>query len=90
MAGTMIVLEQILSAETVEQLRAEAERQHLPLTDLVREAIEEYLADDVEDTPDDKIEADFRAGWHEAMTGQTIPADEALAAIRKEMRENGL
>jgi hypothetical protein len=65
MAGTTIVLEQILSAETVEQLRAEAERQHLPLTDLVREALEEYLADDleIEDAPDDKIQADFRAGW---------------------------
>lgn len=83
-----IELERILSPEMYKRLQAEAERQQTELSDLVREAIEEYLEDEFEDTPDEKIEADFRQGWHEAMTAQTIPAREALAAIRKAHQQN--
>jgi predicted DNA-binding protein len=79
---TTIELEHILSPEIYKRLQAEAERQQAELSDLVREAIEEYLEDEFEDTPDEKIEADFQQGWYEAMTGQTVPAREALAAIR--------
>jgi Protein of unknown function (DUF3467) len=54
------------------------------------EAIEATLEelDDPDDFIDDPeeaaidLEANFREAWHEAMTGQEIPADEALAAIR--------
>lgn len=38
--------------------------------------------EDDELTKEELLE-NFRQGWHEAMTGQTIPAREALAAIRK-------
>ena len=40
--------------------------------------------DDEEDelTQEDLLEG-FRQGWHEALTGQTIPAHEVLAALRK-------
>ncbi len=80
--STIIQLERILPADLYERLNAEAERQNLPIENVVREAIAEYLADELEDTPDAAIEAAFRQGWREAMTGQTIPAREALAALR--------
>jgi predicted DNA-binding protein len=88
---TSIELQQILPPEVYERLQAEANRQQAALTDVVRAAIEAYLedqAEELEDTPDEKIEADFRQAWHEAMTGQTIPAREALAAIRKAIRKH--
>jgi predicted transcriptional regulator len=82
---TTIELTNLLSPETLERLQAEAERQHIPLPDLVRAAIEDYLdiddEEDYEDTPIEEIEAGFLQGWHEAMTGQTIPGREALAAL---------
>jgi len=90
-AHTTIELEQILPPEVYERLQAEANRLQASLGDVVREAIEEYLdlSDEAEyeDTPDEKIIADFRQGWHEAMTGQTIPADEAMALIRKQIAD---
>ncbi|GIK66108.1 MAG: hypothetical protein BroJett018_39020 [Chloroflexota bacterium] len=79
--STTIELERILPADIYQRLSAEAERQNLPIETVVRAAITEYLADDLEDTPDDYIEAAFRQGWREAMTGKTIPAREALAAL---------
>lgn len=87
---TTIELEQILPPEVYERLQAEATRLQASLSEVMREAIEEYLDmpdDDYEDTPDEKILADFRQGWHEAMTGQTIPADEAMAQIRKQIAD---
>lgn len=79
-----VELRRILSPEVYERLQAEAERKQADMNDLIREAVEEYLDFmDEEDTPDEKIEADLKQAWHEAMTGQTIPADEALAAIRQ-------
>jgi hypothetical protein len=81
-----IELAHILSPEMYERLQIEAERQQTDVTDLVREVIEAYLEnldEEIEDTPDEKIEADFKQAWHEAMTGQVIPAREALDAIRK-------
>lgn len=78
-------LTRILPPDVYQRFQAEVERQQTTLDNLVREAIEEYLAhldDEFEDTPDDYIEAAFRQGWHEAMTGQTVPAREALAALR--------
>lgn len=80
--STIIELDRILPAELYQRLSEEAERQNLPIENVVREAIVEYLAEDFEDTPDDTIEAAFRQGWREAMTGKTIPAREALAALR--------
>ncbi|MBC7872103.1 MAG: hypothetical protein H7Y09_14750 [Chitinophagaceae bacterium] len=39
----------------------------------------------IEDTPNEKILADIREGFYEALTGQTIPADEALAKLREKL-----
>ncbi len=77
-----------LSPEIHERLQAEANRQQTVLTDLLQEVIEDYLTnslEEVEDTPNEKILADIREGWQEAMTGQTVPADKALAALRKKL-----
>ncbi|MCA0456869.1 MAG: ribbon-helix-helix protein, CopG family [Chloroflexi bacterium] len=88
---TTIELEQILPPEVYERLQAEATRLQASLSDVVREAIEEYLDipddEDYEDTPDEQIIADIRQGLHEALTGQTIPADEAMALIRKQIAD---
>jgi predicted transcriptional regulator len=88
---TTIELEQILPPELYEQLQAEAQRQQVSLSEVVREAIEDYLMvedEEYEDTPDEKILADFRQGWHEAMTGQVIPADEAMELLRKRLADD--
>jgi hypothetical protein len=42
-------------------------------------------ADDFIDDPEEEgvdLEEKFRQAWHQAMTGQTIPADEAMAQLR--------
>lgn len=92
MTDALTALQQILTNDTVERLQAESVRLQIPLNTLVQEAVEEYLdllEETPEDTPDEKIIADFKQAWHEAMTGQTVPAREALAAIRKANREHG-
>lgn len=91
---TTIELKQLLSDSDMTRLLTEASRQQLPLANLVREAIAAYLddieeeSDEIEDTPDEEILADFRQAWHEAMTGQTRPAREVLAEIREELGLN--
>jgi len=80
-----IELNGLHSVKSMERLQAEAERQHLPLPELVREAIEDYLDDldtDYEDTPDEKIISDFTQAWDDAMKGRTRPARDVLADIR--------
>lgn len=76
----------------IRRLEAEAKRQALSVDALINEAIEIYLDEleddddeEYEDTPDEEILADFRQAWHEAMTGDVIPADEALAELRKKL-----
>lgn len=83
---TTIDLKQLLSAETLQRLRAESSEQHVPLGQLVRDAIEDYL---MEDTPDEKIIADFKEAWHEAMTGQVYPIEDLLSRLREEDEANG-
>lgn len=89
--GTLTIeLESVLSAETLERLQSEAANQGAELSAIVREAIETYLEDleadeEFEDTPDEKIVEDFRQAWHEAMTGQTRPAREALDEIHRSL-----
>ena len=72
--------------ELFERLQAEAERQQLSVSALVREAITDYLEgfeDLPEETPDEDIEAGFLRGWHDVMTGRTRPARDVLKEIRK-------
>jgi predicted transcriptional regulator len=90
-AHTTIELEQILPPEVYERLQAEANRLQSSLSDVVREAIEEYLdisdEEEYEDTPDEKIIADIREGLRQALNGEGVPADEALAALRKKLAD---
>lgn len=90
-AHTTIELEQILAPEVYERLQAEADRLQASLGDVVREAIEEYLdiSDEVEleDTPDEKIIADIREGLRQALNGEGVPADEALASLREKLAD---
>ena len=80
---TTIELNGLLSDESIKRLQAEAQRQHLPLPELVREAIEGYLDElDYEDTPDEKILSDFTQAWDDAMKGKTRPVSEVMAEIR--------
>lgn len=90
--STTIELGQLLSPQLLARLREEAEYQQSALGDLVRKAIEDYIAaldDDaeIEDTPDEEILASFKQAWHEAMTGQTRPVREMLEEIRRELGE---
>jgi len=86
---TIIELSGLLSDESIKRLQAEAQRQHLPLPELVRDAIEEYLDDlEYEDTPDEKILSDFTQAWDDAMKGKTRPAREVLAEIRKSIKSD--
>ncbi|MBZ0321368.1 MAG: hypothetical protein K8L91_33460 [Anaerolineae bacterium] len=93
MTDTAFDLAQLLSTETLQRLREESAHLQRPLTDLVRDALEgyvEHLEEPLEDTPDEKIIADFKEAWHQAMTKQVIPAREALAAIRNDDEDAGI
>lgn len=84
-----INLAELLTPDVYVLLHNAAQEQGAGVRDLVRAAIEDFVAalDDedatFEETPDEEILADFKQAWHEAMTGQTLPADEALAMLRK-------
>ncbi len=85
---SLIDLDQILPAELMEKLHDEARRYQRELSDIVREAIEEYYyeeEEELEDTPDEEVLEGFRRGWHDAMTGNTIPADVALKRLREKL-----
>ena len=60
------------------------------ICDWLRRPIEEYLTTDdeeYEDTPDEQIIADIREGLREALNGKAIPADEAMALLRKQIAD---
>ncbi|MBZ0321374.1 MAG: hypothetical protein K8L91_33490 [Anaerolineae bacterium] len=84
-----IDLTQLLPPETLKRLQAESSQQHVSLSQLVRDAIEVYLDEPLEDTPDEKIIADFKEAWHQAMTGQVYPIDDLLSRLREEDEANG-
>jgi predicted transcriptional regulator len=42
---------------------------------------------DYEDTPDEKIVADIQEGLRQVLDGEGIPAEEAMALIRKQIAE---
>lgn len=84
-----IDLEALLPPDVFARLTAAAEHEGLALGDLVRAALVDYVSafdddhEDIADTPDEEILADFREAWHDAMTGNTVPAEEALVMLRK-------
>lgn len=72
-----------LSEELVERLEAEAKHQNLGLSQVVEEALEQYL--DIEDTPDEEILEGLRQAVRDVRAGRTYPARQALEEIRKEL-----
>lgn len=77
-----------LSAEILQQLEAKAKRQQLSLPEVVQEVIAEYFREEeIEDTPLEKIEADFRQAWQEIMAGQFSPLGNLFEEIRNELRD---
>lgn len=81
---TTIELQQVLPPEVYARLQAEAARQQTAVTQVVREAIEEYLSHQDEETSDEALEAGFLQGWHEIMTGRTRPARDVLEELRND------
>ena len=80
-----------LPQEIYQRLQAEADRRQAAIDEVVRQAIDQYidsLDEEFEDTPDEKIEADLRQALQEAMTGQTVPAREALEVLRKTQKQS--
>ncbi len=74
----------------LEQMSVAANGDQVSLDNLVQSALEQYLEEDLEETPDEKILADFREAWREVMRGEEgIPAREALADIRRERHQSG-
>lgn len=73
------------------QLQAAAQKQQTQVNTLIREAIEAYLADDVddsedmEDTPKEQVLAELREALEDVKAGRLIPADEGLALLRKNL-----
>jgi predicted transcriptional regulator len=89
---TTFEIDKVLSSKSYDQLVQHATARNTDVHALVKEAIEDYLErldnEDDEDTPDEKIEADLRQGLRDAMAGRTVPAREAIAAIRKAMSDD--
>jgi predicted transcriptional regulator len=69
-----------LPEDVINRLQSEAERQHVPLNDLVRQAIESYLGG--EPTKDELLE-DLRQSMLDALAGRTRPADEVIEELRR-------
>jgi hypothetical protein len=75
-----------ISLALLERLEAEAKHQNLALSQVVEEALEQYL--DIEDTPDEEILEDLRQALLDVRAGRTRPAREVLAEIRKELEDD--
>jgi hypothetical protein len=91
-APVTIELTSLLSPEAVERLQEEAERQHVPLTDVVRDALQMYVADldepDYEDTPNEEILNDLREAFRDVFAGRTRPIEDLFAELNEELVHN--
>lgn len=70
-----------LSDHLLERLEEEAHDLNLPLDQVVMLAVEDFL----EDESDEDILAGIRQGMLEALAGNTMPAKQAIAEIRREL-----
>lgn len=82
-----IELEQLLKPEKLAKLREEAERQHIAIDELVRGALEDYIDDLDDDTPDDVILSHLNKAVDDVNAGRTRPAREALTDLRKKLAD---
>jgi hypothetical protein len=91
-APVTIELTTLLSPEAIERLKEEADRQHVPLTDVVREALQTYVADldepDYEDTPNEEILNDLPEAFRDVFAGRTRPIEELFAELDDELVYN--
>ena len=77
-----------LPDDVIERLNSEAERQQIPLNELVIEALEFYLEDEGDLTDDDEptkaeLLEDLRQSFLDAFAGRTYPADELIEELRR-------
>lgn len=82
-----IELEQLLKPEQLAKLREEAERQQIAIDELVRGALEDYIDDLADDTPDDVVLSHLNKAVDDVNAGRTRPAREALAELRKKIAD---
>jgi predicted transcriptional regulator len=75
-----------LPDEVLDRLQDKAQRQHIPIHDLVREVIESYLDDD--DLTKEEILENLRQGMQDALAGRTRPADEVIDELRRKYPSN--
>ena len=72
-----------LPYDVLERLQSEAERQQIPVDDVVQAAIESYLDND--EPTNEEILEDLRQAFLDVRAGRTRPAREALAELRQEL-----
>ena len=68
------------------RLQSEAERQQVPLDDLVRAAIESYL--DKDEPTKEAILESLRQSMRDALDGRVHPARAVLAELRREIENH--
>jgi len=73
-----------LPREMEDRLHEAAERHHMPVDELVKEAIAIYLDDEDEPT-NEEILANLREAMRDALAGKGRPAREVIAEIRAEL-----
>src|SRR5258708_30863742 len=71
-----------LPDDLLNRLQQAAERQHIPLEDLIRKAIESYL-DEADEPSKGELLRELRQSMHDAVTGNTRPADEVIEELRR-------
>lgn len=69
------------SPQTLERLQTHATDLNLSLEQVITLAVEDFLEDD----SDEEILAGIRQGMLDALAGNTIPADQALADLKREL-----
>ena len=72
-----------LPEDVLTRPQSEAERQQIPLDDLVRAAIESYL--DIDEPTKEAILESLRQAMRDALVGQVRPAKTVLAELRREI-----
>ena len=75
-----------LPDDVLTRLQSEARRQHVPLDDLVRAAIEAHLKE--EEPTKEAILESLRQAMGDALAGRVRPACVVLAELRREIEDN--
>jgi predicted transcriptional regulator len=77
-----------LPDDILTRLQSEAERQQIPLDDLVREVIENYLSGEDDEPTKEELLDDLRQSMLDALAGRTRPADEVIEELRRKHQSN--